>query len=129
MSADRQRRCLLSADTRYSFSFFFFNDTATTEIYPLSLHDALPTLNRSATLSLTAAAWSGWAANAGRRHTMAGSRNLIVTLLFGTSVKWILFRFASRVKRAKLRRVVKVHAALPQNGWHPPGGGTIGEGV
>src|SRR3712207_6856225 len=25
-----------------SFSFFFFNDTATTEIYALSLHDALP---------------------------------------------------------------------------------------
>src|SRR2546427_1933325 len=28
----------------YSF-FFFFNDTATTEIYTLSLHDALPILN------------------------------------------------------------------------------------
>src|SRR5258708_23251306 len=29
-----------------SFSiFFFFNDTATTEIYTLSLHDALPILN------------------------------------------------------------------------------------
>src|SRR5438067_3801116 len=29
--------------TRLSFfSFFFFNDTATTEFYPLSLHDALP---------------------------------------------------------------------------------------
>src|SRR2546422_4769273 len=27
-----------------SFSFFFFNDTATTEIYTLSLHDALPIL-------------------------------------------------------------------------------------
>src|SRR3989440_3756284 len=29
---------------RYPFvsSFFFFNDTATTEIYTLSLHDALP---------------------------------------------------------------------------------------
>src|SRR2546421_7118445 len=27
--------------TRLSI-FFFFNDTATTEIYPLSLHDALP---------------------------------------------------------------------------------------
>src|SRR5580765_2033737 len=26
----------------YSFYFFFFNDTATTEIYTLSLHDALP---------------------------------------------------------------------------------------
>src|SRR2546422_7486238 len=25
-----------------SLSFFFFNDTATTEIYTLSLHDALP---------------------------------------------------------------------------------------
>ena len=24
------------------FTFFFFNDTATTEIYTLSLHDALP---------------------------------------------------------------------------------------
>src|SRR5436853_7792250 len=32
--------CLIS---RYSvFYFFFFNDTATTEIYTLSLHDALP---------------------------------------------------------------------------------------
>src|SRR5206468_10867252 len=26
----------------YLFSFFFFNDPATTEIYTLSLHDALP---------------------------------------------------------------------------------------
>src|SRR2546429_4468030 len=26
----------------YVFFFFFFNDTATTEIYTLSLHDALP---------------------------------------------------------------------------------------
>src|SRR5256885_11994882 len=26
------------------FTFFFFNDTATTEIYTLSLHDALPIL-------------------------------------------------------------------------------------
>src|SRR5258706_5081062 len=28
------------------FFFFFFNDTATTEIYTLSLHDALPILSR-----------------------------------------------------------------------------------
>src|SRR5256885_16392740 len=27
---------------RNNLSFFFFNDTATTEIYTLSLHDALP---------------------------------------------------------------------------------------
>src|SRR5258708_9321724 len=29
-----------------SLSVFFFNDTATTEIYTLSLHDALPISNR-----------------------------------------------------------------------------------
>src|SRR5439155_23651293 len=29
------------------FSFFFFNDTATTEIYTLSLHDALPISRRA----------------------------------------------------------------------------------
>src|SRR2546426_8419620 len=31
----------MSTSTSYPF-FFFFNDTATTEIYTLSLHDALP---------------------------------------------------------------------------------------
>src|SRR5256886_5473647 len=31
----------MTRDFRVSF-FFFFNDTATTEIYTLSLHDALP---------------------------------------------------------------------------------------
>src|SRR3712207_8854054 len=31
---------------RMSLFFFFFNDTATTEIYTLSLHDALPDLLR-----------------------------------------------------------------------------------
>src|SRR2546430_10971074 len=33
----------------YPSSFFFFNDTATTEIYPLSLHDALPISPMAAT--------------------------------------------------------------------------------
>src|SRR2546422_4866039 len=35
-----------------SFSFFFFNDTATTEIYTLSLHDALPISRRTARSAL-----------------------------------------------------------------------------
>src|SRR3712207_9231140 len=34
--------------------FFFFNDTATTEIYTLSLHDALPILDEGETLTVTA---------------------------------------------------------------------------
>src|SRR6266571_8850491 len=33
---------VLSPSISSSFLFFFFNDTATTEIYTLSLHDALP---------------------------------------------------------------------------------------
>src|SRR5438034_11341826 len=33
---------LLSVPSLLSSFFFFFNDTATTEIYTLSLHDALP---------------------------------------------------------------------------------------
>src|SRR2546422_10730756 len=33
---------LLLFSLLFIFSFFFFNDTATTEIYTLSLHDALP---------------------------------------------------------------------------------------
>src|SRR5438445_7609813 len=40
--------------------FFFFNDTATTEIYTLSLHDALP-ICRSWTSSRDAPAVAGWA--------------------------------------------------------------------
>src|SRR2546430_7882410 len=34
------------------FCFFFFNDTATTEIYTLSLHDALPISERIAAAGL-----------------------------------------------------------------------------
>src|SRR3989454_12645717 len=38
--------CFMRA--RYCAFFFFFNDTATTEIYTLSLHDALPISNKGA---------------------------------------------------------------------------------
>src|SRR3712207_8212072 len=34
------------------FWFFFFNDTATTEIYTLSLHDALPISDRQPPMTL-----------------------------------------------------------------------------
>src|ERR1039457_1778581 len=41
--ADRESTSLNSSRLVISYAgFFFFNDTATTEIYPLSLHDALP---------------------------------------------------------------------------------------
>src|SRR3989338_6848204 len=39
---DRKSTRLNSSHSSISYTFFFFNDTAPTEIYPLSLHDALP---------------------------------------------------------------------------------------
>src|SRR5258705_4773804 len=38
--------------------FFFFNDTATTEIYTLSLHDALPILSRRSRCCRGPVPWS-----------------------------------------------------------------------
>src|SRR5256885_8231531 len=48
-----------------SFIFFFFNDTATTEIYTLSLHDALPISCHLAALDdrIKAAVVVGWMAS------------------------------------------------------------------
>src|SRR5437867_8206109 len=55
------------------FYFFFFNDTATTEIYTLSLHDALPIWQRQAFLQAE------------------GERNVIITGIPGViaaGTKW-----------------------------------------
>src|SRR3989344_2688311 len=41
---DRKSTRLNSSHMSSSYAVFFFNDTATTEIYTLSLHDALPIL-------------------------------------------------------------------------------------
>src|SRR3990167_6984895 len=41
-ATDRKSTRLNSSHSQISYSLFFFNDTATTEIYTLSLHDALP---------------------------------------------------------------------------------------
>src|SRR5258708_24628722 len=40
-------------EVRYACFLFFFNDTATTEIYTLSLHDALPISEMSTGLATT----------------------------------------------------------------------------
>src|SRR3712207_7775017 len=48
--------------------FFFFNDTATTEIYTLSLHDALPILHgRAGAETRLKAPYAGAAGSAGIR--------------------------------------------------------------
>src|SRR5689334_25353420 len=53
------------------FLYFFFNDTATTEIYTLSLHDALPIFNRY--LQRTRY-WAGNATNVESRRRPARDR-------------------------------------------------------
>src|SRR6478736_9994611 len=67
----------------FFYVFFFFNDTATTEIYTLSLHDALP-------ISPRPTAGASWAASAWRRgrarseeHTseLQSQSNLVCRLL------------------------------------------------
>src|SRR5256885_8712261 len=58
-------------------SFFFFNDTATTEIYTLSLHDALPIYQLARTAGPAARRGGGWRgrARAGGRPAAAPARS------------------------------------------------------
>src|SRR5258708_27411770 len=60
----------------FIFSFFFFNDTATTEIYTLSLHDALPIL----ILLLAASGWLGIGPLGAYR-----TRKAVITQMFATA--------------------------------------------
>src|SRR3712207_9212278 len=58
-------------------NFFFFNDTATTEIYTLSLHDALPIFRRRQVGALGAR--SVQELDVGRDHL--GHRSLVAVLV------------------------------------------------
>src|SRR3712207_3655063 len=51
-TTDRKRKRLNSSHANISYAVFCFNDTATTEIYTLSLHDALPIFRRKAVARL-----------------------------------------------------------------------------
>src|SRR2546430_12823678 len=76
-------------DTRclYSSYFFFFNDTATTEIYTLSLHDALPIYEVASTrLSSNSdfvKLWTGLTKSRSEEHTseLQSQSNLVCRLL------------------------------------------------
>src|SRR2546427_9561383 len=52
--------------------FFFFNDTATTEIYTLSLHDALPIFM----LTAAVATWRAWRAAGGSAPSIVAGHSL-----------------------------------------------------
>src|SRR2546427_8938749 len=57
-----------------SFLFFFFNDTATTEIYTLSLHDALPISLAHGGLALARARRTRPPGGRGRRRDRKSTR-------------------------------------------------------
>src|SRR5256886_17706538 len=77
------------------FGFFFFNDTATTEIYTLSLHDALPIFGRrEATLLHLALRGLGGAPALGLEQPDGGVQD-------GGVVHAVLLR---RVRRAAVNR-------------------------
>src|SRR5258708_29683258 len=64
------------------FFFFFFNDTATTEIYTLSLHDALPISARSTLQQrvwCTLPAWPGRSGRRDRKSTRLNSSHQIIS--------------------------------------------------
>src|SRR5712664_4341450 len=56
-----------------AFLFFFFNDTATTEIYTLSLHDALPISKRELDWQLQYPSWRQGFAQGDRKSTRLNS--------------------------------------------------------
>src|SRR5256885_16881619 len=62
--------------------FFFFNDTATTEIYTLSLHDALPifvALAHVVQLELGCLRESRWPLAIDRKSTRLNSSHLVIS--------------------------------------------------
>src|SRR2546427_12039526 len=86
--------CLIIRPTLRCYVFFFFNDTATTEIYTLSLHDALPISlprkergnemkSKLSLIALTASLLVGAAAPRSEEHTseLQSQSNLVCRLL------------------------------------------------
>src|SRR6267142_5624581 len=69
------------AASRFLFiSFFFFNDTATTEIYTLSLHDALPIGSPSHSWSSTSLTFfQGIAGASDRKSTRLNSSHMSIS--------------------------------------------------
>src|SRR5437773_8544417 len=71
-----------SSPFSYIFFFFFFNDPATTEIYTLSLHDALPICpTTSSPKDPMTAAWIPrcWGSSQDRKSTRLNSSHITIS--------------------------------------------------
>src|SRR5215475_15764039 len=79
--------------------FFFFNDTATTEIYTLSLHDALPHSTHHCAPRLSTSSSSTWR----RPRASVGARDRKSTRLNSSHVKISYAVFCLKKKKKKTK--------------------------
>src|SRR5579859_8289312 len=90
--------------------FFFFNDTATTEIYTLSLHDALPIsfTNQGERKTLTPR-FGGSAEARSEEHTseLQSQSNLVCRLLLEKKKKMVSVLVSRKKKKMKKKRQKK----------------------
>src|SRR5258708_19965204 len=105
---------VLTADGRRPFpSPFFFNDTATTEIYTLSLHDALP-ISREGKAGLVrddvpeSASSGADSGTSDRKSTRLNSSHQIISYAV----------FCLKKKKTHIRRLVNVY--IERQATHPP---------
>src|SRR3712207_9463991 len=86
-------------------SLFFFNDTATTEIYTLSLHDALPIWLSLTYSRATAVSWTGWYAVPQPSHVNIFSTSWVPLLLRGCP------RIMGRLRGAADRKSTRLNSS------------------
>src|SRR2546427_8660114 len=97
-----------------SVSFFFFNDTATTEIYTLSLHDALPiyfaALGRQCGLGEVGSDYEFEALL--EKRLLAGGRDRKSTRLNSSHSQISYAVFCLKKKRSKCTRRMEGHGSV-----------------
>src|ERR1039458_10689715 len=93
--------------------FFFFNDTATTEIYTLSLHDALPISNRATRSSPQPSRPGSWIqCRLDRKSTRLNSSHL------GISYAVFCFKKKNKTTNVPLLAVARLQGS-PSPSRHP----------
>src|SRR6266481_10050549 len=97
--------CIIIYSTSCSRFFFFFNDTATTEIYTLSLHDALPIFRRGNFSQAVRMTFFGLAQRGGRseEHTseLQSQFHLVCRLLLEKKKQKVIIIYKKKKKKKK----------------------------
>src|SRR5687767_15651453 len=94
---------------------FFFNDPATTEIYTLSLHDALPifSIARATWFGCGTTRWSSWAASTSRSRRSEEHTSELQSLAY------LVCRLLLEKKKKKIIHNVSFHDFLRSNSEAP----------